>query len=107
MRFARRQRRRRARYRLKHHHWPGKLDDLVQAGLLKEVLKDPYDGKPLRLTRTPTGLIIYSVGRDLVDDGGKLNRNNPMAPNTDLGFELWDDFPERRFRGVAPPVEEK
>ncbi len=93
------------RYRLKHERWPNKLDDLVQAGLLKEVPKDPYDGQPLRMTRTPTGFIVYSVGMDLVDNGGKLDRANPRTPNTDLGFELWDDFPGRRLRGVAPPVE--
>src|SRR5438132_477228 len=74
------------RYRLKHEHWPKSLDDLVQAGFLKEVPKDPYDGKPLRLKRTATGLIIYSCGRDRVDDGGVLNRANPMAANTDSGF---------------------
>src|SRR5207237_9389675 len=40
------------RYRLKHKNaWPRNLDDLVKDGLLKEVPKDPYDGKPLRFKR--------------------------------------------------------
>jgi hypothetical protein len=32
--------------------------------------------------------MIYSVGKDMKDDGGKLNRGNLTAPGTDLGFEL-------------------
>ena len=90
------------RYRLKHEKiWPGRLDDLVKDGLLKEVPKDPYDGKTLRFKRTPTGLIVYSVGPDLIDNGGKLGRATPRAPGTDIGFELWE------HRSRAAPVDEE
>jgi competence protein ComGC len=90
------------RYRLKHNNtWPRGLDDLVKEGLLKEVPKDPYDGQPLRLKRTPTGIVVYSVGYDKVDNGGKLDRANLRTPGTDIGFELWDR------RGVPPPASEE
>ena len=88
------------RHRLKHGQWPRDLNELVAAGLLKDVPKDPYDGKPLRLKKTPTGVIVYTLGPDKVDNGGALNRAAPLAPNTDYGFELWDP----RFRGVPPPA---
>jgi hypothetical protein len=88
------------RYRLKHENaWPGGLDDLVKDGLLKEVPKDPYDGKPLRFKRTPTGVIVYSVGPDMIDNGGKLGPAN--AAGTDIGFELWN------HRGLAASVDEQ
>ena len=78
------------RYRLKHGAWPRALDDLVKDGLLKDIPKDPYDGKSLRMRRTATGVIVYSVGPDKVDNGGKFDREDPTAADTDLGFELWD-----------------
>ena len=90
------------RYRLKREDWPSSLDALVKAGFLKEVPVDPYDAKPLRFKKTPTGVIVYSVGMNKVDDNGKLHRN-PMTPNTDIGLELW----EPRLRGVAPAAEEE
>jgi hypothetical protein len=90
------------RYRLKHNNtWPRGLDDLVKEGLLKEVPKDPYDGQPLRLKRKPTGIVIYSVGYDKIDNGGTIDRANPRTPGTDIGFELWDR------RGVPPPASEE
>jgi hypothetical protein len=92
------------RFRLKHKNWPRALDDLVKDGLLKDIPKDPYDGQPLRWRRTATGVIVYSVGPDKIDDGGKLNRDSPLTAGTDLGFELWD-FP--RTRGVPAPANEE
>ncbi len=89
------------RYRLSHGAWPGSLDDLVKDGLLATVPTDPYDGKPLRWKRTPTGAIVYSVGRDRIDNGGNFNRGNVMADGADFGFELWHP----KMRGVLPPVE--
>jgi len=92
------------RYRLKHDNlWPRSLKEVVKAGLLKEIPKDPYDGQPLRFKRTPTGLVVYSLGPDKTDNGGVMNRGNPTATNTDIGFELWD----LRFRSMAAPLEEQ
>ena len=90
------------RYRLAHKNtWPRGLDDVVKAGLLKEIPRDPYDGQPLRLKRTPTGVVVYSVGYDKIDNAGALDRNNPRAADTDMGFELFDR------RGIAPILGEE
>jgi hypothetical protein len=92
------------RYRLKVGAWPPTLDRLVEEGLLAKVPTDPYDGKLLRWIRTPTGAIVYSVGADRIDNGGKdLGRTNFRAEGVDYGFELWDP----KMRGVPPPVEQK
>jgi hypothetical protein len=89
------------RYRLKHSAWPRALDDLVKDGLLKEIPRDPYDGQALRWRRTATGVIVYCVGPDKIDNGGKFDRDDPTTTDTDLGFELWD---APRWRGTTPPA---
>jgi hypothetical protein len=83
------------RYRQDRGAWPASLDALIPA-YLKQVPADPYDGKPLRLLRTDGGLIVYSIGPDRTDDGGTLDRENPVAPGSDLGFQLWET--DRRHR---------
>ncbi len=83
------------RFRLKSGRWPESLDELVKEKLLSDLPVDPYDGKPLRLKRLGDGVLVYSVNRDKTDNGGLLDRRNPMAPNTDLGLRLWN-LPARR-----------
>jgi hypothetical protein len=57
------------RYGLDHGTLPSHLDELVPA-YLDEVPIDPFDGRPLRLTIKSDRWIVYSIGPDLVDDGG-------------------------------------
>jgi hypothetical protein len=82
------------RYRREKGAWPATLADLTPK-LLKAVPLDPYDGKPIRYKKLADGVIVYSVGPDGKDDGGILNRDNPIKPGTDLGLQLWD-VPQRR-----------
>lgn len=91
------------RFRLEHNAWPRSQEELVKAKLLKEVHHDPYDGQPLRLKRTPNGFIVYSIGVDMVDNGGVQNRKSRIAPGNDWGFELWDP----NLRGVPPVAEQE
>jgi hypothetical protein len=84
------------RYRLAHGRWPEALGALVEAGLLKAVPADPYDGAPLRLARKEDGLVIYALGPDNQDNGGTINRRRPIDPGTDLGFRLWDPAHRRQ-----------
>jgi tetratricopeptide (TPR) repeat protein len=48
---------------------------LSALGLPAAVTTDPYTGKPLHLKKTPDGWLVYSVGRDLKDDGGALGED--------------------------------
>jgi hypothetical protein len=90
------------RYRRDKGDWPARLDDLAPK-LLKKVPLDPYDGKPLRYVRVADGVIVYSVGADGIDNGGNIDRTNPVAPGTDIGFQLWD-VKHRRQPAKAPVV---
>lgn len=77
------------RYRLAHGRWPETLEQLVP-NFLAEVPKDPYDRKPLRFKHLDDGVLIYSVGPDGKDDGGKIDRQKYATPGSDMGFRLWN-----------------
>ena len=77
------------RYRLAHGRWPEALEALTP-NLLAQVPADAYDGQPLRVRRLDDSVIVYSVGPDGEDNGGRIDRRNPGASGTDLGFRLWD-----------------
>jgi hypothetical protein len=78
------------RYRRARGQWPDSLEALRGTGHLREVPADLYDGRPLRLRRLADGIVVYSVGPDGKDNGGRLDFKSPVAPGTDLGFRLWD-----------------
>jgi len=68
------------RYHNARGAWPETLAALVPA-YLPAVPADPFTGKPLLLARAPDGRpILYSVGRDMTDDGGK-----PFDRDTEKG----------------------
>jgi hypothetical protein len=78
------------RYRQAHHAWPVSGPALVADGQLKQVPHDPYDGAPLRYRVREDRLLIYSVSRDLQDNGGTFDGKAGMTPGTDVGFTLWE-----------------
>jgi hypothetical protein len=58
------------RYRLAEGVLPGLLDDLVPE-YLAAIPQDPYDGKPMRYKLLEKGYVVYSVGSDGEDNGGR------------------------------------
>jgi len=73
------------RFRKTKGHWPTSADDLVSAGILKAVPIDPFDGRPLRLTRTADGLDV------------SVNDSQRAAADEKLRFRLWDVSHRRRW----------
>jgi hypothetical protein len=65
--------------------YPDKLDALVP-DLLTRVPLDPFSGRPLRMKRDGAGVVLYSVGRDMTDDGGRPTE--PGKVGGDLVFRL-------------------
>lgn len=75
------------RYRLATGSFPDALSELVPA-YLEAVPKDPFDDKELRYKKLETGFVVYSIGEDGTDDGGKerpRKRPRPSGP-TDVTF---------------------
>jgi len=90
------------RFRRSHGAWPDSLAGLVPE-FLGELPVDPYNGSPLKFRRLADGVVIYSVGQDGEDNGGKLDRQNPTSQGTDLGFQLWDVTHRRQpWRAFMP-----
>ena len=88
------------RYRLKHGRWPKSLDDLADFGFAKTPV-DPFDGQPLRYLIEADGVIIYSVGKNGIDDGGDTHRREGTAE--DVGCRLWNPA-RRRIKTPAPAL---
>jgi hypothetical protein len=57
-------------FRIQTGKLPDTLNDL-KPSFLAEIPEDPFTGDDLLYRQLPKGYIVYSVGRDLVDDGGK------------------------------------
>jgi len=58
------------RFRQKQGQLPKNLKELVPR-FLHEIPTDPFDGKPIRFRRLAEGYVVYSVGADGHDDGGR------------------------------------
>lgn len=71
---------------------PAKVTDipvryLTSAKELGNLLIDPFDGKPLRMLTEDGRILIYSVGENLVDDGGDCSHEENTT-GLDIGFWL-------------------
>ena len=51
----------------------GKIPKLSSLGLPAEATVNPFTGEPLHVKKLPQGWMVYSVGPNLQDDGGKLD----------------------------------
>ncbi len=74
-------------YHRRHGVWPATLDELTPQWL-PQVPVDRFDGQPLRYRLVDGQPLLYSVGADRDDDGGRL----PELPKLGL------DAPRRRWQ---------
>ncbi len=56
-----------------------KVPQLNDLGLPAEATIDPFNGPPLRVEKVPEGWMVYSVGSNGVDDGGKLDQRTDVG----------------------------
>ncbi len=74
------------RYRLGRERLPDALGQLVP-DYLAVVPEDPFDGMPLRYRRMERGFVVYSVGENGQDDGGK---DAPLAARRKSAAHAYD-----------------
>lgn len=80
-------------FRREHGDYPAKLNELVPT-YLPELLPDRMTGEPPRYKMTPHGPLLYSVGHNLVDDDGKIERFFPAYRSSMKDdIRLWAPFP--------------
>lgn len=77
-------------YKARFGAYPAKLAEL-KTRLGWKLPEDPCSGRDLHYRRKPTGFLIYSIGLDFKDDGGKPQQikngqSNPTAP----GDIVWE-----------------
>ena len=72
-------------HRIRHGQLPAGPDDLVPE-FLTLFPEDPFDGAPMRMVTEGAGLLFYSIGPDMKDDGG-ADWDYP-AGSGDLTFRL-------------------
>lgn len=74
------------RYRLKNDKLPDSLDALVP-DYIESVPLDPFDGQEIRYKKLEKGFVIYSIGENQVDDGGKEpSKDKKNNNNSDITF---------------------
>ncbi|NJL71098.1 MAG: hypothetical protein HC888_05500 [Candidatus Competibacteraceae bacterium] len=78
-----------SQYEQAHDELPESLDVLAP-DFLDIVPLDPFDEQPLRYRREGKGFIVYSVGDNLVDDGGVRNLEMGFEPKrwADVGYSV-------------------
>lgn len=60
-----------------HGQWPENLDALAP-GFLNQVPQDPFTGEALKYQVRPDGILLYSVGANMQDDGGIPGKGTAM-----------------------------
>ena len=75
-------------YQTEHGRGPDRLDQLVP-GHLKRVPLDPFSGQPFIYRVSGTNWLLYSVGADGVDDGGKAAGRSASSQGDLLYDSQW------------------
>jgi hypothetical protein len=76
-----------AAYRAEHKRYPDKLDELAP-GYLAEVPSDLFSGKALIYRHAENGYLLYSVGANGRDDGGRGSADTPRGDDIHVRMPL-------------------
>ena len=80
----------------RNNAWPARLDELCPA-LLPADPVDQMDGKPIKYRLIGDKPVVYSVGRNKVDDGGQsVSEDKPGIECTEGDWRLYPIRPEDR-----------
>ena len=74
------------RYNSDKNGYPATLSQLVMAGYLKELPKDPFSDKPLVYKQSEQSFTLYSLGSDFDDDGGRHSNSDYSEEGGDQVF---------------------
>jgi len=73
------------RFQADHGRLPNNTEELVPE-FIPTVPQDPFDGKPLRMKKTDEGVVLYSIGPDMADNGGAAY--DPKTKKGDIMFTI-------------------
>jgi hypothetical protein len=90
------------RHRKKTGHWPAAIA-AIEPAILPKPPVDPHTGEAFRMERRDGELVIYSVGENLRDDHGELNKTTRYKGGPDdITARAWDV--SRRARAAPEDV---
>ncbi len=72
-----------AAYHADHGKYPEQLSELAPK-YIATIPRDPFNDDPLHYTRQPKGFLLYSVGRNEKDDGGRDSDSDPGEQYDDI-----------------------
>ncbi len=76
-----------AGYRTQHGSYPESLNPLAP-GLLKQIPLDLFSGKSLTYSRTKDGYLLYSIGPNEQDEGGRYYNDDPRGDDLRVRMPL-------------------
>lgn len=89
-------------YRRKHAQYPKSLNDLVP-DFLDAIPADLFDGEPIRYKLTDAKPIIYSIGADRDDDGGRPPEPPETSPHDWINPVKFENSQAPDYDGPQPP----
>jgi len=75
------------RFEVAHGYLPDSLEEAVSETILETIPSDPFSGQPMRYAIIDGKPTVYSVGKDLNDDGGRADWRYGQQPG-DYLFSL-------------------
>ena len=63
------------RYKKDRGRYPTGPDELVESGYISQLSRDFYSNGPMQYKITDDGFMLYSVGLNFEDNGGKMGTN--------------------------------
>ena len=97
-------------YQADHGNYPESIEALAPQ-YIAAIPADPFSGKPLKLASVEGGLILYSVGPDLVDDGGNkeydFRQESKEIKPGDITFVMGAPFADRRLKPSREYLQER
>ena len=74
----------------------GDIPKLTDLGLPEAATIDPFSGKPLLVKKLASGWMVYSVGGNLVDDGGVLDTRTDVGVGSVVTRDVQPQTPAAR-----------
>ena len=81
------------RYKQRRETYPNSLDELIAGGYLKEFPVDSYSDKSLVYKKADNKFLLYSVGMNFTDDGGKVAKRDNGRVKKYAGEGNWVFWP--------------
>jgi len=82
-------------YKQQKGQYPAQLEELLKEDYIKDLPQDSFGTGPLIYKRTADSFILYSIGLNYTDDGGKIEKDKDSKP------QMWSNKADTVFWPVS------